>query len=219
MKQVVIFGLTDFARIASVYLEHDSPYHVAAFTAHQAYIDKEDILGKPIVPFETLTETHPPDAYEMFVAIGFSRMNELRTKMYHECKQRGYSMISYINSKASHWGYVDVGDNTFIFEDNVLQPFVKIGNNTILWSGNHIGHDTTIGDNVFIASHVVISGQVSVGDNCFIGVNAAVAHNVKVAPYCLIGAGVTITRDTKPETVYKATKPEISSRKSTELNF
>ena len=219
MKQAVIFGLTDFARIASVYLQHDSPYNVAAFTANQSYIDQDDILGIPVVPFETLTETHPPDEYELFAAIGFSRMNDARAKVYNECKQLGYTMLSYVCSKATQWGHVEIGDNTFIFEDNVLQPFVKIGNNTILWSGNHIGHDTTIGDNVFIASHVVISGQVNVGDNCFVGVNAAVAHNVKVAPYCLIGAGATITKDTQPETVFKGPKPDISSRKSTELNF
>ena len=37
-RPVVIFGLGDFARIASVYLEEDSPHKVVAFTAHEEHI-------------------------------------------------------------------------------------------------------------------------------------------------------------------------------------
>ena len=59
---------------------------------------------------------------------------------------------------ATTWSDLDVGENTFVFEYNVIQPFVKIGNNVVLWSGNHIGHHVVIADHCFITSHVVISG-------------------------------------------------------------
>ena len=55
---------------------------------------------------------------------------------------------------------VEIGENCFIFEANVIQPFVRIGDNVVMWSGNHIGHDSTIGSHCFIASHAVISGNV-----------------------------------------------------------
>src|SRR5258706_14407064 len=172
MKPVVLFGTGDFAQVAYVYLTQDSPYKVVAFTAHREFITDSSILGIEVVPFEEIEQRFPPSEYAMFIAIGFKKVNRVRTQMYNLCKAKGYELITYINSKATHWGHIEVGDNCFIFENNVIQPFVKIGNNVIIWSGNHIGHHSLIGNNCFIASHVVISGKVTIGDGCFIGVNA-----------------------------------------------
>ena len=159
MKPVIIFGLGSYAQVAQVYLTQDSPYEVVAFTVNEAYITAPTLLGKPVIAFERLLETHPPDDYRMLVAMGAGNMNNARKQVYETCKQMGYEFVSYINSKAMQWGEIEIGENTFIFEANVIQPFVKIGNNTVLWSGNHIGHHSTIGDHVFIASHAVISGM------------------------------------------------------------
>lgn len=205
-REVVIFGTSSFAEVADVYLTKDSPHKVTAFTVNDRFIKEPNFRGKIVTPFEGLIESYPPDRYAMFIAIGYSRLNRARAEIYEQCKARGYEMIQYINSKALHWGEIKVGDNVFIFEGNVIQPFVEIGNNTILWSGNHIGHHSRIGNNVFIASHVVISGNCRIGDNCFMGVNAAVADGVTVAPYCFIGMSAVITRDTDEKGVYRGPK-------------
>lgn len=210
-KQVVIFGTSSFAEIVDIYLTADSPYEVAAFTVHKQYIKEPKFRGKIVTPFEDLVKSYPPDRYAMFVAIGFSKLNRPRTEIYEQCKAHGYEMIQYINSKALQWGETKVGDNVFILEHNVIQPFVEIGNNTILWSGNHIGHHSIIGNNVFISSQVVISGNCRVGDNCFMGVNAAVANDVSIAPFSFIGMSAVITKDTVEKGVYKGPKsvPEL----------
>ncbi len=217
MKPVVIFGLGDFARIAAVYLGHDSPYEVVAFTANSEYASETELLGRPVVPFEDLERSHPPSEYAMYVAIGFSRVNQARTQIYEQCKARGYELISYVSSRAFVLADVPIGDNCFIFEANVIQPFVKIGNNVVLWSGNHIGHDTTIGDNVFIASHVVVSGNCSIGDSCFVGVNATFRDGISVAPRCVIGAGAVIMKDTDEGDVFSVRGTTPLDRKSWEL--
>jgi sugar O-acyltransferase (sialic acid O-acetyltransferase NeuD family) len=209
-KQIVIFGTGDFARVADVYLTQDSPYEVVAFTAHADRIKADQLRGRPVLPFERLNETHPPDRYAMFVAIGFSRVNRARAGIYDQCKQRGYELITYVNSRALQWGEVEIGDNCFILENNVLQPFVRLGNDVILWSGNHIGHDATFGDHTFVASHAVISGNVVVGAYSFIGVNATIRDGVQVAPECVIGAGALIVKDTEPQGVYAGTPAEKS---------
>src|SRR4051812_43879074 len=110
-KEVVLFGTGDFARIASVYLAKDSAYEVAAFTVHEAYLPGTALLGKPVVPFEQIQQSHPADRYAMFVAIGFRRVNKARAEVYQACKDKGYELISYINSRATHWGEIEVGDN------------------------------------------------------------------------------------------------------------
>jgi len=215
--EVILFGLGDFARVARAYLAEDSPHEVVAFTANERYVGEEELDGLPVVPFESLVETHPPDRFSMFVAIGFSRVNEARREVYDECKRRGYEMISYVNSKATYWGELELGSNCFVFEENVIQPNVRIGHDVILWSGNHIGHDTTIEDHVFIASHAVISGNVTIGESTFVGVNATFRDGIKVAPRCVIGAGALIMKDTVEGGVYSVRGTEPLEKKSWEL--
>ncbi len=217
MKRVVIFGTGDFAQVAFVYLSKDSVYDVAAFTVDEEYITERKIHGLDVVPFERIAETHPPERFALFVAIGYRKVNKARAEVYDRCKEKGYELISYISSKALQWGEIEIGDNCFVFENNVIQPFVKIGNDVIMWSGNHIGHHSSIGDHCFIASHAVISGRVKIGPYCFIGVNATLRDGITVAPECVIGAGAVILKDTKAQGVYAAKSTEPADILSPEL--
>jgi sugar O-acyltransferase (sialic acid O-acetyltransferase NeuD family) len=220
VTDVVLFGLGDFARVARIYLAEDSPHKVVAFTANERYVESDELDGLPVFPFETLTDTHAPDRCAMFVAIGFSGVNRARREVYEQCRERGYELISYVSSKATHMGKLQLGDNCFVFEENVIQPNVRIGNDVILWSGNHIGHDSTIEDHVFVASHAVISGNVTIGDSSFVGVNATFRDGVTVAPRCVIGAGALIMRDTVEGGVYSVRGTVPLDKKSWELtNF
>lgn len=219
MKPVIIFGTGSYAQVAKVYLDADSPRQVVAFTVHDAYINEKTLLGIPVMPYERILETYPPDDVDMLVAMGASNMNQHRKTIYLACKEQGYQFIRYINSKAIQWGEVEVGENSFIFEANVLQPFVTIGDNTVLWSGNHIGHHSTIGNHVFITSHAVISGHVNIGDNCFVGVNATVVDGIAIAEYSLIGAGAFVTKNTESYGAYLGQRANKADRKSTEFKI
>jgi sugar O-acyltransferase (sialic acid O-acetyltransferase NeuD family) len=195
-KSVVIFGESQFARLAYVYLTEDSPYDVEAFTAHERYIRDRDLFGKNVIPFEIVTEVYPPDKFAMFVAVGYTRVNRLREEIYTQCKQNGYKLISYISSKAVHWNHIELGDNCFIYGAPVIQPFTKIGNDVVI-GGASIGHDAIIEDHCYIASHAVIAGNVTLGAYSFVGINASIRDGLTVAPECIIGAGAVILRDTR----------------------
>ena len=218
-RSVVIFGTGDFARVAEVYLRLDSQFDVVAFTVDGARLESNELNGLPVVPFETLDEAYGPDDHAMFVAIGFSGVNKARAAVVERCRGRGYTLISYVNSRATCWGDIELGDNCFIFEENVIQPSVRIGDDVILWSGNHVGHDSEIGDHCFVASHAVISGNVRVGAYCFIGVNATVRDGVTIAPECVIGAGALIMRDTERGAVYSVHGTEPAAQGSWDLDL
>lgn len=200
-RKIVIFGAGDIARLAHFYFTNDSAYEVAAFTVDQAFITADSFQGLPLVPFEELEAHFPPADYDMFIALSYANMNKLRAQKYSEAKSKGYSLVSYVSSKATCWTSA-IGDNCLIMEDNTLQPFVTIGNNVILWSGNHIGHDASIGDHCFISSHVVISGYTKIEPYCFLGVNATLRNDITIAAECVIGAGATIVKDTEEKGVY-----------------
>ena len=201
-RPLVLVGAGEFAQIACEYFEHDSERDVLAFSVERDYLTQPLLAGRPVVAWETLESTYPPADVDLFVAIPASQLNRLRTRFYRDARGKGYRCASYVSTRAFVWRNAEVGENSFIFEGNVIQPFVRVGNNCILWSGNPVGHRTVVHDNVFIASHAVISGYCEIGQSSFIGVNATFNDHVKVAPDNVIGAGALVTRDTEPGRVY-----------------
>ena len=171
MSKVVIFGLQDFASLAHFYLNEDSPHGVVAFTVTKKICPPEARFeGLPVVPFEELGELYPPAEYAFFAPMSHRKMNHLREVIYTQAENKGYTLISYVSSKATVFSNVKIGKNCFILEDNTIQPFVTIGNNVVLWSGNHMGHHSVINDHVLFTSHVVLSGHCVIEPYCFLGV-------------------------------------------------
>lgn len=214
-KRIVIIGAGELAMIAYEYFTYDSSIEVCAFSVEKDYRNEETLYGLPIIDFEELEEKFPPSVYEAFVAIPASKLNRVRTRLYHAVKDKGYSCVSYISSKAFVWRNVKVGENCFIFENNTLQPFVEIGNNVILWSGNHIGHRSVIEDNCFLSSHVVVSGYCRIGDSCFLGVNSTINDRIEIARDCVIASGALVNKSiVEPERIYYGAPAQQMPKKS-----
>jgi sugar O-acyltransferase (sialic acid O-acetyltransferase NeuD family) len=208
MSQVVVFGNGMVAKLAHFYLTHDSAHDVVAFCVDREHARTDTLLGLPVVPFDEVVGRYPPTSHRMFVAVGYGRMNKFREERYNQAKALGYELISYISSKSTIWPEAVIGDNCFIMEHNVIQPFTRLGNDITMWSGSHVGHESVIKDHCFISSQVVISGMVTIEPNCFIGVNATIRDQVTIARECVIGAGALITFDTQEREVYRGTKAE-----------
>lgn len=203
MRKLVIYGGGLIAEVANFYFTNDSDYRVCAFTNAPQFISRDTFLGRPMVSFEEVHDLFPPSDYDIFIAIGYTKTNQIRQRRFLEAKRKGYVCATYISSKAIYYG-TPVGENCFILEGNIIQPFVRIGNNVIIWSGNHIGHHSKIHDHCFISSQVVISGNCIIEDNCFLGVNSTIRDNVRIGKFSVIGAGATVMRDCGERSVVQA---------------
>lgn len=201
-KKLIIVGTGLLAEVARVYFEKYTEHVVEGFACHAQFKLTESVHGLPLYELELLSQYCPPGSYDVFVAIGYRKMNQLRQTAYEEVKALGYTCPTFIHPDVHIWPSTSVGDNVLLLEDNTIQPFTAIGNNTILWSGNHIGHHSRVGDHCFISSHVVVSGNCAVGNNVFIGVNATLRDGVKVLDETLVGAGALIMKDTTFRGVY-----------------
>lgn len=219
MAKLVVFGAGEIAELAHYYFTRDSEHQVVAFTVDKQYRKGDSFLGLPLLDFESVVERYPPKDFKMFVALSYAKMNKVRASKYHEAKELGYELVSYVSSRCTFLTDHPVGDNCFILEDNTIQPFVKIGNNVTLWSGNHIGHESIIEDHCFIASHIVVSGHVHIHPYCFIGVNATLRDSITIAPETLIGAGAVIMKDTVEKGVYVPPKAVLLDKKSNEIEL
>ncbi|MFD3157167.1 acetyltransferase [Haloimpatiens sp. FM7330] len=202
-EKIIIIGDGEFAEIAYEYFTYDSPYEVAAFAVEKKYLKKDSLFGLPVIEFENMEEQFSPSQYKAFTAITFTQFNRVRTRLYHAAKSKGYKFVSYVSSRAFIWRNVEIGENSFIFEDNTLQYYVKVGNNVVMWSGNHVGHRSVINDNCFITSHVVIPGYCEIGKNSFLGVNCTLVDTISIGKDCLIAAGAVVTKNTKDRQILK----------------
>jgi len=199
---MVIVGDGEFAEIAYEYFTHDSPREVRAFAVERPFLKRESLYELPVVPFDEIESRYPPGEFDVFVAVTYGQLNRVRARLFREVKRKGYAAVSYVSSRAFVWRNVVIGENCFVFENNVIQHHARVGDNVILWSGNHVGHRSVIGDHCFICSHVVISGYCEIGPRCFVGVNSTIGDKVKVGQDCVIGAGAVIVKNTEEAKIY-----------------
>jgi len=215
-RPVVIFGTGELAQLAHFYFTHDSTRQVAGFTIDAQYIDVPEYLGLPLVPSESLEASFPPESFDLFVAIGHKGLNTFRAERCAANMARGYSLASYISSRASVWPDLKIGANCLVMEGNVIQPFAKIGHGVIMFCNSVISHHAEIGDYCFIGSEATISGGVKIGANSFVGVNATIREHLTIGRDCIIGAGTLIMKDTADGSGYlesETTDSGISSRR------
>ena len=208
-RKVIIFGLEQTSQLAHYYLDVDSPHEVVAFSVHEKYMDKERFCGLPVIPFEKIEKDHSPSEFKFLVPLYATKMNTIREKVYLEIKEKGYSFVNYISSKAYTWN-CDIGENCMVLEGSNLQPFSKVGNNVIIWSKNHIGHHSVIEDNCYITGLVAVSGNVTVGKNSFLGGNCTIRDGIKLAEGTFIAMDASVQRAIEePWGVYKGTPARV----------
>jgi hypothetical protein len=202
MSSVVIFGIGRGADVATRYFQSDSPHEIIAYTVDDAWADRKEFMGRPVIPFSRVEKEAPPVECRMFIPMGFQAMNGLRAGKYDAAKAKGYELESYISSRIMAWERPKFGDNCFILDGNVFDFDVTVGNDVVLWSANHIGDLSVIEDHAWVSSHVVLAGEVIVGSHAFLGVNATVSNHVRIGPRSYIGANTLIAKDTPTDSVY-----------------
>jgi sugar O-acyltransferase (sialic acid O-acetyltransferase NeuD family) len=214
-RDLLLIGDSAFAEIAYEYFTHDSEHRVVGFAVERPYLKRDSLFGLPVIAFDEAPARFEPMRHSFYAALVYTERNQLRARLYRQAKALGYRPASYASSRAFVWPNARVGEHCFIFENNVIQPFVTIGANNVLWSGNHIGHHSTIGSDNFFSSHVVLSGFCTVGDRCFMGVNSTISNNLNIGDDCIVGAAANIVGDVPSGMtvvgLWKRQRPESSS--------
>jgi sugar O-acyltransferase (sialic acid O-acetyltransferase NeuD family) len=219
MKKLVIFGTGELAELANFYFTNDSDYDVIAFCVDKKYISSEEFLGKPLVDFDIVDKLYSPDKYDMFIAIGYSKLNSNRINFFIQAKNKGFFLASYVSSKNSMWDTLSVGQNTMIMENNTIMPFVKIGDNVLIWVGNIIAHHMIVEDHVTITSHCAIGGNVLIKSKSFIGLNSTLRNNIVVNEGCIVAASSNVTKTTEKGYLYMGNPAKNTNILSIDVNL
>lgn len=217
MKKLVIFGNTVVAELAHFYFSRDQEYEVVAFTVDRAYINSNKFCGLPIIAFEEIEANYSANDFEMFMAIGPNKMNDIRKSKFAEAKDKGYKLASYISKFATV--HSDLGENCLVADGAIINPFSKIGSNNFFWEQALISNNSTIKDNCYFSPKVNISSYSLIEDNAVVGTGSIIKARVTVGKKSLIGAGCYISKNTKENSVYGERNSEFLGCISEKINI
>jgi sugar O-acyltransferase (sialic acid O-acetyltransferase NeuD family) len=193
-RKLIIVGAGETAGIAYEYFTHDSPHTIAAFAVEEAHLMERELHGLPVVALERIVELYPPDQFAAYVAISYTSLNRVRSRLFRTVKDLGFRCESYISSRALVWPNAVIGENCFVFESCVVQHHAQLGDNITIWAGATITHRCDIGNDCFIASGAVINGLTRLGQRCFIGANSSIADQLSIADDSVVGMGAVVTK-------------------------
>lgn len=204
---VIIFGISKISEVVYTYIKDDNSFNVAGFCVDKKYMTGNKKFGLPVVAFEDVEKTFPPDKFKMLVAIGYhmnkgSQINGFRAVKVKAAKEKNYKLVSYVSKNAFISPNVQIGENCIILDNVSLGPFVKIGNNVCIYSNATIAHHSIIEDNVWVTSGTIVGGNSTIGKNTFLGINSTIGHNMKIGEENFIGANALITKCTEDKSVF-----------------
>jgi sugar O-acyltransferase (sialic acid O-acetyltransferase NeuD family) len=194
MADIVIFGAGMAAEIAKVYLEAHTGHRVVGFTVDAQYLRSDDFCGLPVVAWEELERSFPPEAVELLGPISYRRLNEFRRDRYREGKARHYRYASFIHPSCQNYA-TEIGEHCFILEATVIQPFTVIGDNVVIWGGVYVGHHCRLADHCFVSAQAGVGGGTRIGERCFVGGQVGIIPGVEIGAGSLLSAGVRIVGD------------------------
>jgi len=195
-KKLIVYGIGSYAEYVAYAFDHDSEYGVVCFCIEERLKTANEIFGKPLESFENIEELYNPQLHSMFIAIG---NNDLRAQFYKAAKIK-FNVVSYVSSQTRKSSNLKHGENCFIDEGCIIQPFVTIEDNCILFAAD-IAHHSTIKSHCLV-SGAITGGNVTIGEYSYIGMKAALKQNVTLGSHNVIGMGCNIEGDTDDYAVY-----------------
>ncbi|MCH5185053.1 MAG: hypothetical protein J1F64_02895 [Oscillospiraceae bacterium] len=201
-KQLIIVGKSANARQAYDFIKIHDLFDILGFTVNREYMDADSFNGLPVFALEDLREKFDMTGVELFVALGWNRLNADRRNLYERLKEQGYKFANLISPNAVIRGKVE-GDNCWVNDYAVIQSGAVIKSNVIIREHVLIGNDALIEKHCFIGVHSIVAGGCHIGEQSFCGIRATVFDGVKTGNKCIIGGGAVLKRNIESNTVCK----------------
>lgn len=189
---IIIFGTSQFSKLVKRYIEEDSENVVIAFTVNEDYLQEREFAGVPVIAFEDLEKIFPNQQINILITCGYKNMNDIRKKIYYECKKKNYVVCDFVHSSSiietRSWG-----EGNIVLPHVHVGPYVNIGDGNIFFSDVIINHDTQVGDFNYFSPAFVCGGACKMGDNNFFGLRSVLRDSISIGNYNIIGAATYLS--------------------------
>ena len=187
MKKLVIIGIGLSAKQVFDFVTLHNLYSIVGFAVDSKYKNEDVFLGMPVFNLENLKNKINIDEVEIFVSLGWNRLNSERKNLYERLKGEGYRFGNLISPLAVLKGKIE-GDNCWVNDYAVLQSDSIIKSDVILREHVVIGNTAVINEHCFIGVHGVIGGGAVIGKQTFVGMRGTVFDGTKIGDKCIVGA-------------------------------
>lgn len=190
-KKVIIIGNGGHAAVLTEILLHEG-FGIIGFTAPERQGNR---FGIPYLGTDEIIDTYSCDQVQLVLGIGSVKKTDMRKSIFLHFKEKGFSFITLIHTKAVVSPFASIGEGVQIMAGAVVQAFANIADNTIVNTSASIDHDCSIGQHCHIAPGVVCSGGVQIGAGSHIGTGANLIQQVQLGRNVQIGAGALVLRN------------------------
>lgn len=158
-----------------------------------------------MLAFDEAQRRFPPTTHDLFVAVGYSQLNQGRKRVVELAQALGYTLPSFAHESAVVARNASMGANCMVRELAAVSPFARLGDGVMIGMQTGVSHHVRIDNHAWLSAGSVVCGSATIGERCFIGANATVVDKVSVGSGCIIGAGAFIMGDCAADGVYAAT--------------
>lgn len=183
--KLLIIGAGGHGRVVADIAEAMGKYSEIAFL-DDGVIEKNPrftVLGGSSVAAEK------KDEYEVFVAIGNSRIRQ------RIMESLNVDFATLIHPSAIIGSEVTIDAGTVVMPGAIINTGTTIGKGVIINTSSSVDHDCQIEDFCHIAVGTHLCGTVHVGEHTWIGAGATIIQSVNVCGNCMIGAGAVVVKD------------------------
>jgi sugar O-acyltransferase (sialic acid O-acetyltransferase NeuD family) len=193
MKKIVIIGINTTAELLCIAAKETGDYEIVGFAVNGAYYKDSMFIGYPVYKIEELEEIIDKKEVEIFVAIQWNKLNKDRARVYLELKNKGFNFATVISKTALVKEGSVIGENCWIADYVVIDPYTVIGNNVIIRSKVWVGCYGKISDHCYISNSAMIAGKMNIGENSFLGIGSIIYGNI--GRKCIVGMGAIVRGD------------------------
>lgn len=197
MRNLIIFGDTSFAERLYQIIFLEGKDKVIAFTQEKEFLSKNTIRGLPVIPFENLVN-YTKESFEIIIAVGYSKLNKLREKIFYLCKEKGFKVATYISLHAIVYSS-DISLGCFISPGVIIGPGCSIGFGNFFECSVVLSHDNIIGNFNFFSTNTVLGGFSSILNYCFLGLHSTIKDNINISSSTLLGASTNVLKSIECE--------------------
>lgn len=216
MKPAIIFGNENFAEMLADYMKSVG-LEVFAFCVNEKYINKDQINGINVLPFENIAEYCPPSEYDFYLAIGYKKMAKTRAMVLENVRELGYATPNFVHPSVVVAPKIDIGYGNIFFQNVSIGYKVKIGNGNLFFDNSIIGHNTEICNFNTFSVGAKTCGFSKIENHCFIGAGSCIRDHVRVSNYNFIGAQTFISKDTNENQVFSHNSTKLLEKDSMSL--
>lgn len=121
----------------------------------------------------------PPDATDVFAAIGLSALNYARFDLWAKLKLKGYRCATLVHPRACVDASAMLVDNVLVGPSASIEPEARVGRGTIVTAATSVGTAAAIGPWCWLARGVVVGAQAAVGAHVVLGTGVQLADRTE----------------------------------------